>query len=838
MSCPAQIEERLTTGHWIWAKDDMPEENIYVYFRKTFELRTPPQSALCHITAERFYRLWVNGKVIGQGPAWEDPEERSYDTHAISSFVREGRNVVAVLVHMPFNESGRHNWKRIYIDPSRPGLFCQLHITDRDARATRMGTDAGWKARRALAWAEKAPFRNDLSMQEWYDFNADPHDWNQADYDDAEWPQAVVIGDVQGKASDGGFLPWRKLVPRRFPMPRRQTHFAKRARTGEVLESINPLEMGNPAVQMSLEKVRPLQKADVQSAETLLSEQGKCVLRNSDPHESLDSFDGVRCATLILDFGRVMNAHVRIELEGEQGAVLHVGYAQTLLEEEVRPYRSDRGANADRLTLSKGQLSWQSFEYRSFRYVQLTLRLAVGPVVLRRVSADEVTQSWPTQARFECSDQHLQRIWEAGVATIRLCTPDRWCDNSVRENRQYLYESAIGLSTAMAVYGDCPFFHQYLQQMFKRQLPNGNFLVCYPGMGRVEWLETEAFLYGLPALWEHYEAFCQQDFLAEFWVKIPAFLDLWHSHVNSRGMISSENAPGSHSFLDWGLHEIHGENAGLNCLFLKNLRCAEAMAKVFGDKKLAACYREWGDPIEEHLHDDFWNEQKTVFSEALLDGRQSELAAEYSLGMMMQMGLVDPQQVDRMVRAWTLNPDLVEFGEPAGLLFAVEGLIRYRHVEFALHLLRQRMSIFLDQGLQSLGELWKMFGSYHNGVWRTTNSRSVAQASSAWPPLTFARHIAGVQPELGTRGLVRLAPLPVVQSVDARAYGIDVKWFQAKGRWRLAAQFPRETKVEFVLPFAKQRVSAVVLNGKNVPSIKTEMNLGRQSDLNLELTLE
>jgi len=514
---------------------------MYAYFRRTFDLDGRAKDAICHITAERFYRFWINGQAVGQGPVWQDPEDRSYDSYEIGPLVRQGVNVVAALVHMPFDESGRYTRKRIYVEPSRPGLFCELDIADVNGNHWRTGTDADWKGRQASAWNPSAPFRNDLSMQEWCDLDRDA-DWNRADYDDSEWPQALVIGDAGGNAVDGGLLPWRKLTPRPFPMLNREMRLPRRARSGEVLEWIRPQEMHNPAIQMSLERLRPLQKADVKGTETLIGEQGECILRNSDPHESLESFDGVRCATVILDFGRVMNAHAEIELEGEAGALLDVGYSQTLLEEEVRPYRSDRRANADRLVLRQGECSWRSLEYRSFRYMQLTLRLAEDTVVVRRVSAEEVTHPWPTEPEFQCSDQELREIWDGAKATVRLCATDRFCDNTIREHRQY--QDSIMLGAVQAMYGDTPFLHHYQRQTFKHQLENGSIPTCCPGLGDFDNMEADVFLYGIPALWEHYEAFGEKDFLAEFWPKIPAFLEFLHGKVNSRGMLCCENLPG------------------------------------------------------------------------------------------------------------------------------------------------------------------------------------------------------------------------------------------------------------------------------------------------------
>ena len=92
------IKMPVRRAEWIWRQRPAPppgmaaifgaarstaeEANRFVYFRKGFDLPTPPQSALLHISADGRYQLFVNGVFVGRGPARCDPALQYYDTYA------------------------------------------------------------------------------------------------------------------------------------------------------------------------------------------------------------------------------------------------------------------------------------------------------------------------------------------------------------------------------------------------------------------------------------------------------------------------------------------------------------------------------------------------------------------------------------------------------------------------------------------------------------------------------------------------------------------------------------------------------------------------------------
>ncbi|NQT51816.1 alpha-L-rhamnosidase N-terminal domain-containing protein, partial [bacterium] len=174
-------------GHWIWTRDDTPERNAFVRFRRQVAYTGGP--ATLHITADSRYWLWVNGEFLGHGPVRAWPSHWKYDTYDLAPHFRKGDNVVAVLVQ----HFGEGNFQ---YNLAPPGLLAELKLADRV-----IVSDSQWRAAPEPALAAMAPR---ISVQEAFEEQFDAReasDWTARDYDDSRWPTAVAVRH----ARDGHF---------------------------------------------------------------------------------------------------------------------------------------------------------------------------------------------------------------------------------------------------------------------------------------------------------------------------------------------------------------------------------------------------------------------------------------------------------------------------------------------------------------------------------------------------------------------------------------------------------------------------------------------------------
>ena len=192
---------------WIWTPEDLPRQNQFVLFRKSFTLTGKPDEASCVLTAERFYQVWINGVWLGQGPASGHPSEKACDFYDVGELLHMGRNVVAVVVQFDGDvDMGDGLHGRWYVPPTRGGLWCQLEGRI-GAAAFQTASDETWTTQRASGWRADVHYMNDLYFQEVNRAGADPPDWNTAAFDDRAWSQAVRLGEADGVGADGRPLP-------------------------------------------------------------------------------------------------------------------------------------------------------------------------------------------------------------------------------------------------------------------------------------------------------------------------------------------------------------------------------------------------------------------------------------------------------------------------------------------------------------------------------------------------------------------------------------------------------------------------------------------------------
>jgi len=199
-------------GQWIWCAGEKQPRNFYLHLRRTFACRTGIRQAVLSLTADSRYHLFVNGVRVAFGPARSDRRWQCLDQWDITRYLRTGRNVIAALVHH-YGE-----WTFSYM-LGRGGFLADLALTYDDDTFEHLGSDASWLVRPAEAWDRRMPRMSiQLGFAEIFDARRDFEGWTSAEFDDAGWKPAVVLGPP-------GMEPWPRLVPRGIPaMTETPTH--------------------------------------------------------------------------------------------------------------------------------------------------------------------------------------------------------------------------------------------------------------------------------------------------------------------------------------------------------------------------------------------------------------------------------------------------------------------------------------------------------------------------------------------------------------------------------------------------------------------------------------
>lgn len=156
-------------------------ENYHVCFRKKLFLQDCEDIHI-NISADDYYKLYINGSFVCQGPACAYPECYSYNSINISRYLASGENVIAI--HVFYH--GRIN-RAYFSGDNRMGLVADIYSGDEFI----CGTDESWIYKRLSEFSGET-IEYDTQFLENIDFTKKDRHFKEADADESEYKKAVA----------------------------------------------------------------------------------------------------------------------------------------------------------------------------------------------------------------------------------------------------------------------------------------------------------------------------------------------------------------------------------------------------------------------------------------------------------------------------------------------------------------------------------------------------------------------------------------------------------------------------------------------------------------------
>ena len=177
-------------------RDDL--KNLHTLFRKKVTIKEMPDRVFLDISADDFYKLYINGKYVTQGPAQSYPFYYYYNRVDVTDYLTEGENIVAVhvyyqgLIARAFN-SGDY----------RQGMIAELigvNGQDYDVKnpilSGRQYMDDTWKFTRTYEYGTSGIIGYRTQYLEYIDNRLKLDGWKELDFDDANWETAALKHDM------------------------------------------------------------------------------------------------------------------------------------------------------------------------------------------------------------------------------------------------------------------------------------------------------------------------------------------------------------------------------------------------------------------------------------------------------------------------------------------------------------------------------------------------------------------------------------------------------------------------------------------------------------------
>lgn len=498
-------------------------------------------------------------------------------------------------------------------------------------------------------------------------------------------------------------------------------------------------------------------------------------------------------ASFIFDMGGLTLGRIFVEYDAPEGTILDVGFAEQL--QGIRPKvgKNVMVFDAERQISRGGEGRFETYFPRGFRYMQVAVARAGGSVSIKRVGA--VSQIYPHRkvGAFRSSDPLLNRIWEMGWNTLRVCSEDVYTDCPWRERTLYGGDMLPEAATALATSGDVA--------LTKRCLT----IFIESGIG-APWQQSMAPMSRQREGLFDYPMVCltSADWMTRYkpdirfarfaFSEYAKLMDKLLARRRDDGLFEHFYKP----FLDWcDIDKLkEGTMCAVNALAVVAFRALASLAETCGDTGASARYREIADTTANAIQATFWDDAAGAYADHIeAEGKLADNHHVVTQAYCLFAGLPTAGQAAKIqakheattmkVKDSTEHKVLAELGCPYGAFYMIGGLYRYGYVDWA----EQFMQLMWRRMAETDSDtIWEMF----------EDSKSCAHAWSTAPTYYMATRALGVHlglPDDGERGRVTVAPQSenlhwAEGTVPHPAGPVSVKWEKSGDTLKIEVTVP------------------------------------------------
>ncbi|MDF2671636.1 MAG: alpha-L-rhamnosidase, partial [Paenibacillus sp.] len=156
--------------------------NRHMLVRKEFTLSGDLSDAVLDITGDDYYKVYVNGQFLGQGPAQGNHFHYYYNRFAIASFLHPGVNVIAV--HVYYHGLICHSYMS---GDHRQGVIAELTVGGQAA----VKTDHTWSYHITEEYGQGSVIAYDTQFAEHIDNRIKVQGWREIGFDDSSWKEPL-----------------------------------------------------------------------------------------------------------------------------------------------------------------------------------------------------------------------------------------------------------------------------------------------------------------------------------------------------------------------------------------------------------------------------------------------------------------------------------------------------------------------------------------------------------------------------------------------------------------------------------------------------------------------
>ncbi|HEX5692985.1 MAG TPA: alpha-L-rhamnosidase N-terminal domain-containing protein, partial [Roseiflexaceae bacterium] len=570
----------LAPASWIWFPSARTLPNTFVLFRRELLLQEVPLRVTGFVSADSRYRLTLNGRRVAWGPAPCDPRELDVDPLDLTPYLQPGRNVLGAEVL--FYGIGEGTWVA-----GKPGFICRFDITYADGRVEQVLSDERWQC-----WLDRAHRPGQYkrwflrALQEEFDARLHPAGWDTPAFVAEEgWLPAMRLNCPSDKppicgqyddylGGDAVAAAQGRLRERTIPALREFELPALRlAESGRVRWLRDPLDWFEFRTPGAFEIER----------EPVVVERGPTsweLPATTNDERRTTNGEGTDCPSsqavfATFEFPEQIVGWPYFTIDAPEGTIVEL-----MVQESHHPARTawldTHMFSWSRFVCREGLNRFECFDFESLRWLQLHVRNATRPVVIREVGVRRRMFDWPHAPQIQCDEPALQRLFDAAINTLHNCAQETAVDGMGRERQQYSGDGGHQLQAIRYAFGETRLPARFLRTFSAGLTRDGYFLDSWPAydrLARVMQRQIDASGWG-PLLdhgvgfcfdcWQHYLETGDLDALREPYPRLLRFAEYIASLRGSDGLLPVENLGVPAVWID---HQAYRRQRHKQCAF-------------------------------------------------------------------------------------------------------------------------------------------------------------------------------------------------------------------------------------------------------------------------------
>lgn len=689
----------------IW-KDHSNGQNRYVKFQTEF-IADCKEKVMFYICCDTQYELYINGKLADFGQYGDFPDRKVYGCIDISSYIRNGENLVSILAFSNGKDSMCHlTGLPMVIFTAVSGDKCIL-ISDDKVKCT---------DKTEFVSGEFENITDQLSYNFGFDLRND--DGFREKNVSGKWDYAVICDD-----SDIHYVP--------YPVQKTE---------------LKDVCCGNIITQGEF---------IISDGETVAQTMQYAYLAYRDKDDVLEIKDSVMylkkgSVFWIQDLGKEMAGYITLEVEADEGAILDIAYGEHLSDMRVRS--SVKTRNYAFRTVCRGGKQKISFYIHRLagRYLEVFAHSGVRAVHTIGLHNAEYPLHYN---ELHLNDRLFNKIYEISQRTLMLCMHEHYEDCPQREQALYAMDSRNQMLAGYYAFGETAMPRASLKLLAQSQRECGLLELVAPG----------SCIYVIPSFslaWicavNEYVLFSGDMTFAEEMLPVAKRIIEFFRIDERNNLVLTPQGEEMWNFYEWtdGMNvDLVGDevryDAPLNSFFMMALRSYSDLCLYANNDAESMWAEKKIDIIYNSFHKAFYCEENKAYK-TYIDGKTPHFAQlTQALALCSQCV---PEEYQDAVRKSIINDNFVE-SSLSHSVYKYDALMQDadQYAEFVLSDIESKWGYMLYRNATSFWET--ILGEKDFG-----GAGSLCHGWSAIPVYIFWRYIMGISPKSPGYKQISLTP--------------------------------------------------------------------------------